>query len=200
MIERKHKGGTLLQGITTASGSINTSNSAVALGGAGASGNLAVPSQSQEAPLADGTLSRGVSEVNENVSPVKRAQSSGKQSIDKQDGDFLPHKQKEELQFKADWIKMKRKVGSISDMHPATLNIDTIFNLSNTLKIVEDGSQQVWTSLEFAEMRRHRKEELVVNGDISEQEIADIFTDRMEYESQINGRDNIFHPATQSNN
>ena len=38
--------------------------------------------------------------------------------------------------MKPEWVRMKRKIGSISEMHPLTLNIDNIFNLPSNIKVV----------------------------------------------------------------
>jgi hypothetical protein len=38
--------------------------------------------------------------------------------------------------MKPEWVKMKRQVGSILEMHPLTLNIDNIFNLPSNIKVV----------------------------------------------------------------
>jgi hypothetical protein len=44
----------------------------------------------------------------------------------------------EELQVKSEWIKLKKKQGSLIEMHPLTLTIDTISNLPDSTKIISD--------------------------------------------------------------
>jgi hypothetical protein len=40
--------------------------------------------------------------------------------------------------MKLEWIRMKRKINSISDYHPLTLNMDTIYSISGDLKVLDD--------------------------------------------------------------
>ena len=46
--------------------------------------------------------------------------------------------QKDELSMKLEWLRMKRKVNNLSEMHPLTLNIDAIYNLPPDIKITDD--------------------------------------------------------------
>jgi hypothetical protein len=43
---------------------------------------------------------------------------------------------KDELLVKPEWVRIKKKIGSIVEIHPLTLNIDNIFNLPNNIKVV----------------------------------------------------------------
>jgi len=43
---------------------------------------------------------------------------------------------KEDLIVKPEWVRIKKKIGSIVEMHPLTLNIDNIFNLPSNIKVV----------------------------------------------------------------
>ncbi len=38
--------------------------------------------------------------------------------------------------IKSEWVRMKKKVGSLVEMHPLTINIDNIFNMPSNIKIV----------------------------------------------------------------
>ena len=45
---------------------------------------------------------------------------------------------KDDLAVKQDWVRMKRKVNHLSDLHPLTLNIETIFNLPLDIEVRDE--------------------------------------------------------------
>ena len=52
------------------------------------------------------------------------------------EGIYSDQQLKDELLIKPEWVRIKKKIGSIVEIHPLTLNIDNIFNLPSNIKVV----------------------------------------------------------------
>lgn len=56
---------------------------------------------------------------------------------------------------------MKKRVGSLTEMHPLTLTIDAITALPESIKVISESEEQpCYTFEELNEIRRRRKQEL----------------------------------------
>lgn len=55
---------------------------------------------------------------------------------------FHHHNQsRDDLKISTEWIKLKKEIGSITERHPLTLTIDTIFNLADDAKVISDSER-----------------------------------------------------------
>ena len=96
---------------------------------------------------------------------------------------------------KLEWIRLKKKVETMSDLNPLTLNIETIFTLPETIKVTDDDGTIPPKNPFKEEIRKQREADIIsIVREVSKKprDSTLIFKDSLDPSTQISSKEAIY--------